>query len=462
LKKKPKGMNREIYFLDHPDAHVAYRDARIQDMRSGSGPKSGAAWLKLWREELLGAVAAYSRGDDLEMVNARYLRCAEACIHAANAGAHADLTLRDDYHLVLWTFSLAMITGIEPIEMGSLANSLDFAGKDALLDCLLNVVFSDVVPSSEYLHEGPFHHLVAAAGKSGEEGAPHVQKYLLAYLPELEKLSWYETHIKQLPEFFGYWAFEVAAVVKAFHISDRLFADHIFYPRDLVRQRLFRTWSDNSDGDQDRKEIDTVLDDEETKAALESLAGYFQNHYGGDGKEIPDALNMLSKLSGKSSEDLKDDPEMMQQIVSKIFRGVIKANTGLQEVLGGEDLSPEAEELLKNLKLDDLDTGGLELDGEAIRKEGDKGDPEGKTGAHYAKISEHLGGILEKEKEGQLAFVEGLEKLVEALGLSVTGDHRDVKKEVSDKISAELREQRKGKNLKNFDWSSLMPGKEED
>lgn len=460
-------MNREIYFLDRPDAHVAWRDGKIQDLKSGSGPQIGDSWLKLWREELLGTVAAYSRGDDLEMVKERFARSADAYIRAAAQGAAADASDRDQYHLLLWTLSLALVTGIEPQKMAELTAALNLAGQDALIDCLLRIVDPGLSPTADFLHDGPFHHLCEAAGLPGEAGAPKVQQYLLAYLPELEKTSWYETHVKQLPEFFGYWAFEVAAVVKAFHITDRLFADHIFYPRDLVHQRMFRTWMDTSEGAQDRREIDGALDDEETQAALENLASYFQQHYGGDGQEIPDALNMLSKLSGKSSEDLKDDPEMMQKIVGNIFRGVIKANSGLQEVLTDDELSPEAAELIKSLKLDEIDTDGLDpidigLDEEAIRKEGEKADPKDKTGARYAKISEHLSEALDQEQEGQLAFVEGLEKLVAALGLSLTGDHRDIKKDVSDKVSAELKEQRKGRNLKDFDWSSLMPKKEED
>lgn len=452
-------MNREIYFLDHPDAHVAYRDGRIQDMKSGSGPKTGDSWLKLWREELLGTVAAYSRGDDLEMVKERFLRSVDACVKAGALGVRADVSVRDDYHQVLWTVSLALITGVDPEKMVSLTTAMELSGKDALLDCLLQVVDPTIEPISEFLHDGPFHYLCEAAGLAGEEGAPKVQQYLLAYLPELENASWYGSHVKQLPEFFGYWAFEVAAIVKVFHITDRLFADHIFYPRDLVHQRMFRTWMDTSEGDKDRRGMDEALDDEETKAALETLAGYFQKHYGDKGNEIPDALHMLSKLSGKSSKDLEEDPGMMQDIVKSIFQGVLKSNEGLQGVLDGKELSPETEAFIKDLQIDKIDTEGMELDEEAIRKEGEKGDPKDKTGARYAKISEHLAGTL--EKEGELAFVEGLEKLVVALGITLN-DGRDIKKDVSDKVSAELREQRKGRNLKDFDWSSLMPKKEED
>ncbi len=48
---------------------------------------------------------------------------------------------------------------------------------------------------------------------------------------------WWNYHAKphMTSSYFGYWAFEVAATVKAYGLDDASFANHRYYPKDLAR-----------------------------------------------------------------------------------------------------------------------------------------------------------------------------------------------------------------------------------
>ncbi len=60
--------------------------------------------------------------------------------------------------------------------------------------------------------------------------------------------SWFESHKNKPKQFFGYWSFSVAAIVKKYDSSDIFFIDNLFYPRDLVERVFMPTWQDSEKG----------------------------------------------------------------------------------------------------------------------------------------------------------------------------------------------------------------------
>jgi hypothetical protein len=46
-------------------------------------------------------------------------------------------------------------------------------------------------------------------------------------------------------------------LVKILKLDDRLYANNLFYPRDLTGHKLLRTWEDSEQGDMDRKEYNS-------------------------------------------------------------------------------------------------------------------------------------------------------------------------------------------------------------
>lgn len=60
--------------------------------------------------------------------------------------------------------------------------------------------------------------------------------------------SWFESHQSKSEQFFGYWTFGLAAMVKKYNSSDIFFIDNLYYPRDLVNRIFMPTWQDSDKG----------------------------------------------------------------------------------------------------------------------------------------------------------------------------------------------------------------------
>ncbi|HHG83261.1 MAG TPA: DUF1911 domain-containing protein [Bacteroidetes bacterium] len=360
--------------------------------------------------------------------------------------------------------------------MADLVEHLEITGQDAICDRLIKVVIGTTIPTETLRFPAPYQHLLAAT-HSKSEAESHLKKFLSAYYDKLDMLPWHDSHLKQAASFFGYWSFELAALVKAFHFSDHDFADNIFYPRDLVHQRMFRTWLDGAEGQRDRSEMDAALEDEDLQASVDFLGQYFKQHFGAKSEGLPADLDILSKLSAASGTELQENPEMMQGVIVQIMRSVLGAAGGLNKILDAAEKegknSSEMEAFIASIKENETDWQGAEIDADKLLAQlppDAQAQLDGKVGkvpseqlkAHYGKISNRLSEVLEKEQVDQLTFLEGLERLASDFGFALGEDPSHIAKEVSDKVSADLREQRKGRNLDNFDWSSLFEKKNGD
>lgn len=62
-----------------------------------------------------------------------------------------------------------------------------------------------------------------------------IDKFLKGYYKGMKNAYWHDSHLGEDACYFGYWCFELAALVKGYRINDASFIDNQYYPSDIVR-----------------------------------------------------------------------------------------------------------------------------------------------------------------------------------------------------------------------------------
>ncbi len=189
--------------------------------------------VSLRRRELL--VAQYSAGLPVTIVQATFRQVLTDCARYV-AVVHKLPNLRefDAYVEVLWLVAWALLFDISDVEFDNLLAIIETNHRDRLLDCLIALRRSDWPISEKLLHSRPYKHLLQAIESEDTAREGYIARFLAQYYVGMKQAYWHDLHVIQPGNFFGYWCFELAAIVKALAISDTSFANNEFYPRDLA------------------------------------------------------------------------------------------------------------------------------------------------------------------------------------------------------------------------------------
>jgi hypothetical protein len=104
---------------------------------------------------------------------------------------------------------------------------------DALLGLLIHARRPERKIPERLLVASVYRDLYRAAQMEGEKAADALKEYMESWYELNNGAPWYNSHLK--PQGYkGYWAWEVAAVVKVKQIDDSSFRDHPYYPADMV------------------------------------------------------------------------------------------------------------------------------------------------------------------------------------------------------------------------------------
>jgi len=112
--------------------------------------------------------------------------------------------------------------------------------KDGLYDYLLSYKFSDRKISKQVYPEKPKNQIIDIILEEDKEACiKRIKNYIdKQWYKTYKNSGFYNSHM--LPEdkysFYGYWAFEVAAIVKIKDLDDSSFRDNQYYPKDLLKQ----------------------------------------------------------------------------------------------------------------------------------------------------------------------------------------------------------------------------------
>ena len=180
----------------------------------------------------------YSLGESPDRLAARFpvvIDAYEAYILNPKHEA-TDIAALDDYVVSLWLVSFAILFRVEDSLWQRLLSCIGNEGRDVLLEALAATRSPNRAKADGLLHPKIFQPLTEAIGVEGDKRGDLVKEYLASWYSALRNAYWIGTHVR--PDgagFFGYWAMEVAGIVKAFGMDDSAFRDMPYYPRDLVR-----------------------------------------------------------------------------------------------------------------------------------------------------------------------------------------------------------------------------------
>lgn len=263
---------REAFFVQDPNLYVKYREERfsryeyfdyIKNPKDAPAVHPRSLHYNLYEEALLLCISRYSRGDELSVLKDFFSSKVVASLKTYRRFSKYrpfDFSNIDEYMNALWTLSLGILLGVSKADMEAIAHGVGNEGEDQLYDSIAaKTLFGHTIGTGQH-HQKPFGLLVQALEQSGEEQQKSIDTFLKTWYKGLSAAAWYELHAKNNAGFFGYWSFELAVVVKLWGIEDKAFASNLFYPRDLVASKLFKTWLDDEEGESDREAYKSKMD----------------------------------------------------------------------------------------------------------------------------------------------------------------------------------------------------------
>ncbi|MCP1996001.1 PoNe immunity protein domain-containing protein [Flavobacterium sp. HSC-61S13] len=186
--------------------------------------------LEIFTSSLNKTVAHYSAGDPKTMVTQSLIEA----ITAFEVGfiwrgfAHSYAM----YDQMVWMLSLAILCEIPDPDFRRITAIIkrDMAN-DLLLSTLTQHRQSDFLQGQSYIQKTPYSHLDPLVSGT-DKSVAFIQNYLdKKWYQGHRDAPWYDCHkITKINVFFGYWAWEVAALVKIYQIDDSLLQNQKYYP----------------------------------------------------------------------------------------------------------------------------------------------------------------------------------------------------------------------------------------
>ena len=182
-------------------------------------------------------ITRYSRGEAVHTLRGSFPEIVEALSACQREPRNKgfDFGELDAYVYALWLVSLGFLLDIDETLIRTLLKELGNEGTDALFERLVSSKISGRPNSKLLVHPNPYQILLEAANSKGELQIQLIQKFLSGYYTGMRQTYWHDSHLGEDAGFFGYWCFELAALVKVLGINDDAFSHNVFYPVDLVR-----------------------------------------------------------------------------------------------------------------------------------------------------------------------------------------------------------------------------------
>lgn len=219
------------YFKDFIDEEknliFKFRNA----LRNGEVVKSQIENVKdaILRSYYFICISKYSSGDNKQAVKDSLLEA----ISAFEEGYKFENAYMD-YDQMIWMVCLCVLCNIELEDFKRITKVIKRDNvKDKLLDFIIHSKQADwPIESHSYIQPSPYKYLNPDNLNNASEIKTYLSKYW--YKGHIDS-SWYDSHKNtQVNVYFGYWAWEVAAIVKIKGIDDSSLKDQEYYPYDAV------------------------------------------------------------------------------------------------------------------------------------------------------------------------------------------------------------------------------------
>ena len=139
----------------------------------------------------------------------------------------------DDYILMLWMLSLAILLDIDDENFERIVKVLDTnKQEDYIFDILIAHKFKSRKINQNELYPKAFEFLKELfATKDIQSLKEYLDKN---WYKKFTSTYWYDNDKNKNEIFFGYWSFESGALVKILGLDDSILKDQQYYPYDLV------------------------------------------------------------------------------------------------------------------------------------------------------------------------------------------------------------------------------------
>ena len=198
------------------------------------------------------SLCSYSRlGTQLELISVKYtlghdLKALEADCRKIPEFLeyHLDSRVRPldvgigSYSIIVSTLSLCYLLSIDLSDR--VLDRIPFSGQDMLIDRLVHCFRRSIQPTQKILFPKLYAPLLEALGQYGQDKRDGLFRvFIEQYFSGLEyyDASWCGSHKEEDPNrfyHFGYWVFELGALIVDIDWDDSEFRDHPIYPIDLV------------------------------------------------------------------------------------------------------------------------------------------------------------------------------------------------------------------------------------
>ena len=230
---------------DHWEQYVSGREAAIlsfellaNDDNTSYGDRYRLI-TAIYTNRLNLLVGQYSAGYDTNVLRETYAQVLHDLKRFVDIqGNYSSLKVFDNYVDALWLVSFAVLFQLDRNNFKGLVLSLGDALKDALISEIITRYLPEYPAQNKLLYPKPYRSLhQAIISDNNKERETFIVNFLKHYYDNMERAYWHNLHIVQPSNFFGYWCFEVAALVRLLHITDDKFSNNIYYPRDLIHSR---------------------------------------------------------------------------------------------------------------------------------------------------------------------------------------------------------------------------------
>jgi hypothetical protein len=263
-------MNREVFFQGDHKSKIKFRQKKLDSLynsQNGGGtqndnPRAGDGLMfKVLCETFFLSTSYYSAGQSIEVLRLGYYKAMLQVLRdfrSSHQFRPLDPMKFDEYQIMLGIISLAICFDLEKsIFERSVVRTVSPVPCDRLVEALIAKYLGREADDDLPIHHAyPYQALWEATQDWCKDPSERVNHFFNNYYDGLKQAPWYDLHVKHSPDFFGYWSFESAAVIKLWKIDDRTFADSMFYPRDLIYERMFRTWEDSAEGERDWDDLE--------------------------------------------------------------------------------------------------------------------------------------------------------------------------------------------------------------
>lgn len=185
-------------------------------------------YIELKRLELM--ISMYSAGANLDECKKLYIINLNNLSECKNEF--------ESYVDLIWYISLGVLFKINEQESEKLEQMIPQKFSDDKLICyFMKYLKGNYQNGISYFMKNPYEKLDALINDNVENLEDFINNYLVKWYKAHNFMPWYNSHNREDSLYFGYWSFELGAIIKIKGLNNETLKDINYYPFDLVEYK---------------------------------------------------------------------------------------------------------------------------------------------------------------------------------------------------------------------------------